>query len=101
MHYHLFVFISTVSSGLNSLSAVILMDIVTPLKKQAIDDKHAAILTRVIAIGMGLIVIGFTFIIANVEGNITQVCKHFEYITSNSLRAYTAFVRSCGTLLSI
>ncbi|XP_067948512.1 sodium-coupled monocarboxylate transporter 1-like [Watersipora subatra] len=64
--------LSTVSSGLNSLSAVILIDIINPLRKTPLSEKFASMFTRVTAVVLGLIVIAFTFLISVIGGAIIQ-----------------------------
>lgn len=73
-----YVHCSTLSSGLNSLSAVILTDIVNPLRKTPIPDKKAAILIRVLAIVLGMLCVGLALVVS-VLGTILQV-NHVNHL---------------------
>lgn len=56
--------LSTISSGLNSLSAVVLTDLVQPLRAQPIPDSRAAIISKVIAASLGVVCILMTFVVS-------------------------------------
>ncbi|XP_071129767.1 sodium-coupled monocarboxylate transporter 2-like [Mytilus edulis] len=63
--------LSTLSSGLNSLSAVLLQDIVKVYIAPDITDQRAALLTKVFAVMFGIICLSLTYV-ASLLGGILQ-----------------------------
>ncbi|XP_022703879.1 sodium-coupled monocarboxylate transporter 1-like isoform X1 [Varroa jacobsoni] len=63
--------LSTLSSGLNSMSACLWEDFFAPLLSPDIGPKRAVLFTKCIALGLGVLAIGFGFISAYI-GNILQ-----------------------------
>ncbi|XP_052071088.1 sodium-dependent multivitamin transporter-like [Mytilus californianus] len=54
--------LSTVSSGLNSMSAVLLQDIVKPFISPTISDKKAANLSKIMALVLGVVCLLFSYV---------------------------------------
>lgn len=63
--------LSTVSSGLNSMSAVLLQDIIKPFISPTISDKRAANVSKIIALVLGVVCLLFSYV-ASVLGGIVQ-----------------------------
>jgi hypothetical protein len=62
-------FFSTMSSGLNSLAAVVWEDLVKPMGwSSSISEGRQVFLTRAIASFMGLVTVGMAVIAANLDG---------------------------------
>ena len=72
------------SSGLNSLSAVVLVDIITPLRKEPFSDERAGLISKIIAASLGVVCILLIFVAANL-GGVLQVVLYFCYQQSKSL----------------
>ncbi|XP_067948589.1 sodium-coupled monocarboxylate transporter 2-like [Watersipora subatra] len=60
--------LSTISTGLNSLSAVVLVDLIQPFRKQPLRDDHATVISKVIAVSSGLVAVLLTIMVAEVDG---------------------------------
>ncbi len=69
--------LSTVSSGLNSLTAVFLHDFIYPLnvhlKREKISETHSLYLTKCLACIFGLITIGLSFLCQYVGSTVLQI----------------------------
>ena len=65
-------FHSTVSSGLNSLAAIILEDFVRPFCCTNMDDARATKVSKILAVVFGLICFALVFVAAQL-GNVLQV----------------------------
>lgn len=63
--------LSTLSSGLNSLSAVMLQDIIKPYIAPNISERRASLLTKILAIVFGIICLSLTYV-ASLLGGILQ-----------------------------
>ncbi|XP_050390983.1 sodium-coupled monocarboxylate transporter 1 isoform X2 [Patella vulgata] len=63
--------LSTISSGLNSISAVILQDIIKNLGGRKITEKRATIISKVLAVVFGILMIGLTYV-ASLLGGVLQ-----------------------------
>jgi sodium-coupled monocarboxylate transporter 8/12 len=68
--------LSTISSGLSSLSAVTYEDFIKVFFKNVSDEKGTNISKAVVAI-YGLISVGFAFLLSNVEGPLGQIMAGF------------------------
>jgi len=64
---------SSVDSGVNSITAVVTSDFVDRLRTKPISESRRVWLARVIAFSVGAIVVGFSSFIGKVPGNITAV----------------------------
>ena len=66
---------SSLSSGINSASSVILVDFYERLFGcETTDVKKRVLYARVISMGIGLIVVVLSVLVANVEGNLFEIC---------------------------
>jgi solute:Na+ symporter, SSS family len=64
---------SSVDSGVNSITAVVTSDFVDRLRRKPVSEARRVWLARVIAFSVGAIVVGFSSFIGKVPGNITAV----------------------------
>lgn len=64
---------SSVDSGVNSITAVVTSDFVDRLRSRPVSEARRVLLARVIAFTVGAIVVGFSSFIGKVPGNITAV----------------------------
>lgn len=64
---------SSVDSGVNSITAVVTSDFVDRLRSKPVSEARRVWLARVIAFSVGAIVVGFSSFIGKVPGNITAV----------------------------
>lgn len=67
---------STVSSGLNSLAAIILEDFIRPFCCTNMDDARATKVSKVVAIVIGLVCFALVFVAAQL-GDILQVWNQY------------------------
>lgn len=61
-------FCSTVSSALNSMAGVALINFINPIRKKPLSDNHAAIVMKIIVVVIGIAVIFIAFIIDKLGG---------------------------------
>lgn len=64
---------SSIDSGVNSITAVVTSDFVDRLRKNPTSEAHRVWIARVIAFSVGVIVVVFSSVIGKVPGNITAV----------------------------
>jgi SSS family solute:Na+ symporter len=64
---------SSVDSGVNSITAVVTSDFVDRFRKIPISEKQHVWIARIIAVTVGILVVGFSSYIGKVPGNITAV----------------------------
>lgn len=76
LYEYLFYF-STVSSGLNSLSAVTLKDLVLVIRP-TLNDKQATLTSKILAIVYGLVSIGIAAIAENLGSGILSVSLFYS-----------------------
>ena len=55
------------------------MDIINPLRKTPVTEKKAAILTRVVAVVLGVLLVGLSLVVS-VLGTILQVRSHSDAV---------------------
>ena len=65
---------SSLSSGINSSSSVVLVDFVERFAGESTDPKRRVLLARIISMIIGLIIVGLSVFVANVQGNLLEVC---------------------------
>ncbi|XP_064627909.1 sodium-coupled monocarboxylate transporter 1-like isoform X2 [Lineus longissimus] len=69
--------LSTVSSGLNSLATVVLEDLVKPIyrfrKRQNLDETTATIISKILAITLGVVIIALAFLSIVMPSTLVQI----------------------------
>lgn len=75
----LFIICSTISSGVNSLAAIILEDVIKPyclccsmFKEKQLTDEQSAKVSKILALFFGFLAIALAFV-ASTMGNVLQV----------------------------
>ncbi|HIA61955.1 MAG TPA: sodium-coupled permease [Planctomycetaceae bacterium] len=66
---------SSLDSGVNSITAVVMSDFVERLRKNKLSDKHHLKIARLIAIGVGVVVVLGSGLTEYIEGNIIAVTQ--------------------------
>lgn len=64
---------SSVDSGVNSITAVVTQDILPRLKRAPANDQAEVKLARQLAVGIGVCIIGFSFLMKYVPGNFLEM----------------------------
>lgn len=72
---------SSIDSGVNSITAVVMTDFVDKFRHEPINEKQHIFLSRCLAFGIGAFVVACSSLMEHVEGNITSVTQK----TSNLL----------------
>lgn len=81
--------LSTLSSGLNSLSAVMLQDIIKPYFAPNIKEKTAAMLTTILALVFGVICLGLTYVASLLGGILQAALSLFGMLGAPMLGLFT------------
>ncbi|XP_074659559.1 sodium-coupled monocarboxylate transporter 1-like [Tubulanus polymorphus] len=81
--------LSTISSGLNSLAAITLKDIVLLVCCKGMNDKRATIVAKILAVIYGVICIGLTFVAAQLGGVLQAALGLFGMIGGPVLGVFT------------
>ena len=68
--------LSTVSSGLNSLAAVVLQDMFISACNMKFDEKKKTIITKSLAVGFGILSYVFVFMVKYLPGVLEVISKH-------------------------
>ncbi|XP_064648287.1 sodium-coupled monocarboxylate transporter 1-like [Lineus longissimus] len=72
--------LSTISSGLNSLAAVTLQDVVSVLCCKNLTDKRATLISKILAVVYGLVCIALTFVASQLGGVLQAALGLFGFI---------------------
>ena len=70
--------LSTVSSGLNSLAAVVLQDMFISACNMKFDEKKKTIITKSLAVGFGILSYVFVFMVKYLPGVLEVNSKYFQ-----------------------
>ena len=70
--------LSTVSSGLNSLAAVVLQDMFISACNMKFDEKRKTIITKSLAVGFGIISYVFVFMVKYLPGVLEVISKYCQ-----------------------
>lgn len=81
--------LSTLSSGLNSMSAVMLQDIIKPYWAPNIPEKRAAIMTKVLALIFGIICLCLTYVASHMGGILQAALALFGMLGAPMLGLFT------------
>ncbi len=99
---------SSVDSGVNSISAVVLTDFVGRLRKRPISPRRQMLVTRLLAIGIGLIVVlTSSFLIPHVPGNFVALANRITNLLISPLfliffmALFVPFSTRAGTLAAV
>lgn len=79
--------LSSLSTGLNSLSAVILEDYVKPLRKHQLSEKQTAIIMRLSVLLLGALCVILVFVIEQLGHAVLQLSITLSSVTSGPLLA--------------
>ena len=77
-----FSFVLFNSSGLNSLAAVTMQDILISACNKKFTEKTKTLVTKGLAVGYGIISYIFVFVVKYLPG-VLEVCKNLNYVFSN------------------
>ena len=66
---------SSLSSGMNSVSIVVVSDFISRLRNLKIDDKKKSIMARRVSVVVGVIAVILSFAVGQVEGNLFEVAN--------------------------
>lgn len=78
---------STMSTGLNSMSGVIYVDMIKPLLKKPMSQVGASRIMKMTVIIIGIICVGLVFLVEKLSGLI-QVCQINRININTSTRRY-------------
>lgn len=99
---------SSVDSGVNSISAVVLTDFVGRLRKRPISPRRQMLVTRLLAIGIGLIVVlTSSFLIPHVPGNFVALANRITNLLISPLfliffmALFVPFSTRAGTIAAV
>ncbi|XP_067673390.1 sodium-coupled monocarboxylate transporter 1-like [Haliotis asinina] len=81
--------LSTISSGLNSISAVILTDIIRKYCCTRINEKKATIISKILAVVIGFAAIGLTYVAAMLGGILEAALALYGILGGPLLGAFT------------
>ncbi|XP_076223967.1 sodium-coupled monocarboxylate transporter 1 [Nomia melanderi] len=74
--------LSSLSTGLNSMSAVVLEDFIKPFRKTAFTPKTADILMKLTVVIFGIICVALTFVVEKTGSHVLQLTTSLSSITS-------------------
>jgi sodium-coupled monocarboxylate transporter 8/12 len=90
--------LSTISSGLNSLSAVTLQDIVRPRCFKKLSESRATLASKILALAYGLLCLALTFVASQLGGVLQAALGLFGMIGGPQLGVYTlGIIYPCAT----
>ncbi|PNF13986.1 hypothetical protein B7P43_G08671 [Cryptotermes secundus] len=76
--------LSSMSTGLNSMTGVIFEDLIRPVVKERISESRASLIMKVIVAVIGTVCVGMVFVVENM-GTLVQAAKSMTGITAGSL----------------
>ncbi|KAL4235718.1 Sodium-coupled monocarboxylate transporter 1 [Mactra antiquata] len=77
--------LSTISSGLNAMSAVLLEDFIKPFCCKSVVEKHAILLSKILVFVIGIVQFGIAVIISQFKGLILQFSYSMYSITAGPI----------------
>ncbi len=73
---------STVDSGIHSMSTMILVDFIQPLRKRALDSRQGLQVARGLTIGLGLLATASGLLVSQIEGILKAISMVGGYVAS-------------------
>lgn len=73
---------STVDSGIHSMSTLILVDFIQPLRKSALDSRRSLQVARRLTVGLGLLATGSGLLVSQIEGILKAISMVGGYVAS-------------------